>query len=266
MSQGGLAIDRPQIEGQDRVRPLRTAPRLSVVVPAYNEVRTIAEVVRRVRDVRIEKEIIIVDDGSTDGTRKVLEFLASEPANPEQSSQIASPSDSLRVFFQSQNCGKGAALRRGFEEARGEIVIIQDADLELDPQEYSKLIEPIERGEADVVYGSRFLQRPRAGIPFVYLLGNKLLTQTSNVCTGLRLTDVWTGYKVFRRAVLQNIKLCEDRFGFEPEVTAKLAKAGYRVCEVPVSYERRSRDEGKKIGWKDAVRGMWCTLRYSMFL
>ena len=145
-------------------------------------------------------------------------------------------------------------------------MIIQDADLELDPQEYAKLIEPIERGTADVVYGSRFLERPRASIPLLYLLGNKVLTLTSNLCTGLRLTDVWTGYKVFRREVLQSLELREDRFGFEPEVTARIAKAKYRVFEVPVSYECRSRDEGKKIGWKDAVRGMWCTLRYSLFL
>jgi glycosyltransferase involved in cell wall biosynthesis len=235
-----------------------------VVIPVYNEGGTIAEVVRRVQNVGIEKEIIIVDDGSTDGTRKVLERLGDENAKIELLSRITSNSQNLRILLQSKNCGKGAALRRGFEEARGEIVIIQDADLELDPQEYSRLIEPIERGAADVVYGSRFLEPPRDGVPFIYLLGNKLLTKTSNICTGMRLSDVWTGYKVFRRAVLQNIELREDRFGFEPEVTAKLAKAGYRVCEVPVSYKCRSRDEGKKIGWKDAVRGLWCTLRYSM--
>lgn len=266
MSRPLLAVDNPQVEGHDPMKQSRTGPCLSVVIPVYNEVGTIAEVVRRVQDVQIEKEIIIVDDGSTDGTRGVLELLSSDTANPGLPSRAAGTSDNLRVFLQSKNCGKGAALRRGFQEARGNIVIIQDADLELDPQEYSKLIEPIERGAADVVYGSRFLERPRAGVPFLYLLGNKVLTLTSNICTGMRLTDVWTGYKVFRRTVLQNLELREDRFGFEPEVTAKIAKAGYRVCELPVSYACRSRGEGKKIGWQDAVRGMWCTLRYSLFL
>ncbi|MBZ5612972.1 MAG: glycosyltransferase family 2 protein [Acidobacteriia bacterium] len=265
MSRSPLAVDNPQVEGLDRAKP-RTGPRLSVVIPVYNEVGTIAEVVRRVQDVSIEKEIIIVDDGSTDGTRRVLELLSPDNANQEVPSRAGWTSDNLRILLQSKNCGKGAALRRGFQEARGGIVIIQDADLELDPQEYSKLIEPIERGTADVVYGSRFLEPPRDGIPFLYLLGNKLLTQTSNICTGMRLTDVWTGYKVFRREVLRSLELREDRFGFEPEVTARIAKAGYRVCELPVSYACRSRDEGKKIGWKDAVRGMWCTLRYGLFL
>jgi glycosyltransferase involved in cell wall biosynthesis len=258
-------LDRLQAEGTEAFEDRRTGPRLSVVVPVYNEVATIAEVVRRVREVCIEKEILIVDDGSTDGTRQVLERLLSDDAARGKHSPPGCTFD-LRVFLQSKNCGKGAALRRGFQEARGSTVIIQDADLELDPQEYAKLIEPIERGTADVVYGSRFLERPRASIPLLYLLGNKVLTLTSNLCTGLRLTDVWTGYKVFRREVLQSLELREDRFGFEPEVTARIAKARYRVFEVPVSYACRSRDEGKKIGWKDAVRGMWCTLRYSLFL
>ncbi len=258
-------LDRLQVEGEETSTGGRVQPRLSVVIPVYNEVATIAEVVRRVQEVCIEKEILIVDDGSTDGTRQVLERLVSDNANRGQRSSPGWTSE-LRVFLQAKNCGKGAALRRGFQEARGDIVIIQDADLELDPQEYSKLIEPIERGAADVVYGSRFLERPRTGIPWLYLLGNKVLTVTSNLCTGMRLTDVWTGYKVFRREALQSLELREDRFGFEPEVTARIAKAKYRVYELPVSYECRSRDEGKKIGWKDAVRGMWCTLRYGLFL
>ena len=256
------AIVMPEINEEN---PLRTGigPHLSVIIPVYNEVRTIAEVVRRVRNVNVDKEIIIVDDGSTDGTRKVLEFLGTEDVNAEVPSRSA-PSNNVRILLQDKNYGKGAALRRGFENARGEIVIIQDADLELDPAEYAKLIEPIDQGLADVVYGSRFLC-PVDDVPTLYLCGNKVLTKASNLCTGMRLTDVWTGYKVFRRDVLQKIRLEEDRFGFEPEVTAKIARAGYQVFEVPVSYECRSRDEGKKIGWKDAVRGMLCTFRYSLF-
>ena len=260
MSHPVSSVDQSLAEGKVAMDNGRTGPRLSVVIPAYNEVRTIAEVVRRVKEVGIEKEILIVDDGSTDGTRQVLEGLVSGDTDQRASSRWTTD---IRVFLQSQNCGKGAALRRGFQEARGEIVIIQDADLELDPNEYAKLLEPIERGAADVVYGSRFLERPQTSIPFLYLMGNRVLTGTSNLCTGMRLTDVWTGYKVFRREVLQKIELREDRFGFEPEVTARIAKAKYRVVELPVSYECRTRDEGKKIGWKDAVRGMWCTLRYS---
>ena len=266
MSRPLLVVDSLQAAGLSGMEQSQTEPRLSVVIPVYNEVGTIAEVIRRVQDEPLEKEIIIVDDGSTDGTREVLEHLLSGGADPEAHSQLANAADNLRIFLQSKNQGKGAALRRGFQEARGSVVIIQDADLELDPQEYSKLIEPIEQGTSDVVYGSRFSGRSAAGVPFIYLLGNKLLTQTSNICTGLHLTDVWTGYKVFRREVLDSLELREDRFGFEPEVTAKLAKSGYRICELPVSYVCRSRADGKKIGWKDAIRGMWCTLRYSLFL
>ena len=144
-------------------------------------------------------------------------------------------------------------------------MIVQDADLELSPTEYSKLIEPIDLGRADVVYGSRFLDKPRSGVPLLHYLSNKALTLASNILTGLKVTDVWTGYKVFRREVLQQIEIREDRFGFEPEITAKIARGGWRVCEVPVSYAFRSRAQGKKIGWKDAIRGTWCTFRYSFF-
>lgn len=242
--------------------PLNYKPLLSVVVPAYNEAATIAEVIRRVRDVRIEKEIIVVDDGSNDGTRTILQGLCAQQGAIDPDDMA---SDRLRVLFQDRNRGKGAALRRGFQEARGKIVIIQDGDLELDPQEYSKLISPIEQDEADVVYGSRFLGKSRVEIPLLYLAANKLLTMASNILTGLDLTDVWTGYKVFRREVLQTVDLREDRFGFEPEVTAKIAKACCRVRELPVAYVCRSRADGKKISWKDAVRGMWCTLRYGLF-
>ena len=238
-------------------------PLLSVVVPAYNEAATIAELIRRVCDVDVEKEIIVVDDGSADGTGTILRGLSDEQAEKLAADpETSSATNQLRIFFQDKNRGKGAALRRGFQEARGRIVIIQDADLELDPKEYSKLIEPIEQGEADVVYGSRFLGKKKVDIPFRFRAANKILTVTSNILTGLRLTDVWTGYKVFRREILESIDLKEDRFGFEPEITARIARTGCRVTELPVGYTPRSRDDGKKIGWKDAMRGMWCTLRY----
>jgi glycosyltransferase involved in cell wall biosynthesis len=256
-----------------------TCPHLSVVMPVYNEKATIREILQQVCSVDISKEVIIVDDGSTDGTTQLLAELVSSANN---SSELHAPGDQpagalwsgvdrlrdlgrLRIFFQPTNYGKGAALRRGFKEAVGEIVIIQDADLELSPVEYAKLIQPIDDGRADVVYGSRFLGKPRSGVPLMHYLGNKVLTSVSNLVTGLKLTDVWTGYKVFRRQALQEIDIREDRFGFEPEITAKIARRGCRVCEVPVSYAFRSRAEGKKIGWKDAVRGIWCTLRYSFF-
>jgi glycosyltransferase involved in cell wall biosynthesis len=238
-------------------------------MPAYNEMATIEEILARVRAIDIDKEIVIIDDGSTDGTR---DYLAKLVAHIKSAAVLESPAafgrlskvDNIRVIFQEKNCGKGAALRRGFQEARGEVVVIQDADLELDPQEYPKLIAPIDRGDADVVYGSRFLGRSRQGQPFSYYFGNKILTLASNVLTGLKLTDVWTGYKMFRREILQKIHLRENRFGFEPEVTAKIAKCGCRVSAVAVSSTCRGREEGKKIGWKDRVRGMWCTLRYSL--
>lgn len=253
-------------------------PHLSVVMPVYNEKATIREIVQQVCAVEIDKEVIIVDDGSSDGTSELLALLGvSESNGPEKCarSQVAGAVGSsveqlrsrgrLRIFTQTPNQGKGAALRRGFKEAIGDIVIIQDADLELSPSEYARLIQPIDEGRADVVYGSRFLGKPRSGVPFMHYMGNKVLTAASNIVTGLKLTDVWTGYKVFRREPLQAIDIREDRFGFEPEITAKIARKRLRVCEVPVSYTFRSRAEGKKIGWKDAIRGFWCTLRYSFF-
>ena len=268
----------------DRTCEPETRPHVSVVMPVYNEKATIREILQQVCNVDISKEVIIVDDGSTDGTTELLAELvslskiSSTPTTSEPTTrggQLAPPPYSavnrlrdlgrLRVFFQPRNCGKGAALRRGFKEAVGEIVIIQDADLELSPTEYAKLIRPIDEGRADVVYGSRFLGKPRSGVPLMHYLGNKVLTIVSNVVTGLKLTDVWTGYKVFRREPLQEIDIREDRFGFEPEITAKIARKRLRISEVPVSYAFRSRAEGKKIGWKDAIRGIWCTLRYSFF-
>jgi len=243
-------------------------PKLSVVMPAYNEMATIEEILSRVQAIAIDKEIVVIDDGSTDGTRDFLTQLQNHIAAVAGS---ASPApfgrlwkvDNIRVIFQERNCGKGAALRRGFEEARGEVVVIQDADLELDPQEYPKLMGPIEQGVADVVYGSRFLGRSRQGQPFSYYAGNKILTVVSNVLTGLNLTDVWTGYKMFRREVLQKVHLRENRFGFEPEITAKVAKLNVRIYEVGVSYHGRTYAEGKKIGWRDGFRALWCILKYN---
>lgn len=251
------------------LQPETGAPALSVVIPVYNERATIEEVICRVQAVAIEKEIIIVDDGSTDGTRQLLADLdrhINDQTTPFAFSGSDRPfrCDNISIFFQPQNRGKGAAVRRGFREACGDVVIVQDGDLELDPNDYGRLIEPIHEGLADVVYGSRFLGKSRQGVPLPSYIANKILTVASNVLTGLTLTDVWTGYKMFRREILQQIDLCEDRFGFEPEITAKVAKCACRVREVPVSYAVRSRDEGKKIGWKDGVRGIWCTLRYSI--
>jgi glycosyltransferase involved in cell wall biosynthesis len=248
----------------------RTALKLSVVIPVYNERATIEKLLDRVQAVWMEKEIIIVDDGSTDGTREFLRDLERSSRHnpgvlnlPESARQLRT--DNVRVFFHDQNRGKGAALRRGFQEATGRIVIVQDADLEYDPQDYHRLAEPIEQGEADVVYGSRFLGGTHRVLFFWHSVGNKFLTTLSNMLTNLNLSDVWTCYKAFRREVLQDIKLKENRFGFEPEVTAKIAKGEWRIFEVPISYYGRTYAEGKKITWKDGVRAVLCVLRYNMF-
>jgi len=245
-------------------------PEISVVVPVYNEWRTIEPILERIQDVDIEKEIIVVDDGSTDGTREVL--MEVDRCSRQNPAVFTLPStgrllraDNIRVFFQDRNRGKGAALRRGFREARGEVVIVQDADLEYDPQDYHVLLEPIRRGVADVVFGSRFLGGPHRVLFFWHSVGNKVLTLLSNMFTDLNLTDVWTCYKVFRREVIQSIVLREDRFGFEPEVTARVAGGKWRVYEVPVSYYGRTYAEGKKITWKDGAHGIWCVLRYNLF-
>jgi glycosyltransferase involved in cell wall biosynthesis len=226
-------------------------PWLSVVVPVYNERATVEDLLKRVCAVAVDKEIIVVDDGSTDGTRELLIGMQT-------------PDGELRVVLQDRNRGKGAALRRGFEAARGAVIIVQDADLEYDPADYPALLAPIERGVADVVYGSRFLGGPHRVLFFWHYVGNRALTTLSNVFTNLNLSDVWTCYKVFRAEVLQNVRLREDRFGFEAEVTAKVARAKWRVFEVPISYYGRTYAEGKKITWKDGVRGVWCTLRYGL--
>jgi glycosyltransferase involved in cell wall biosynthesis len=224
-------------------------PCLSVVIPCFNEVETVEVVVREVLASPWTAEVVVVDDGSTDGTRAVLAGL-SDPR--------------VRVLLQPENRGKGAALRRGFTEAGGDYVLVQDADLEYDPREFGALVQPLEEGLADVVFGSRFISSaPHRVLYYWHSVGNRLLTTLSNMATNLNLTDMETCYKVFRREVIQSLHLEEDRFGFEPEVTAKVARAGWRVYELGVSYNGRTYAEGKKIGWRDGVRAVWCILKYS---
>ena len=227
--------------------------KLSVVIPVYNEVATVAELVDAVRAAPVEDiEIIIVDDCSTDGTRDILR------------SDIAPLVD--RVLYQDVNRGKGAALRTGFAAVTGDVVVIQDADLEYDPSEYPVLLEPILAGRADVVFGSRFMGgRPHRVVYFWHMVGNRLLTLLSNMSTNLNLTDMETCYKMMRREVLESIDLREDRFGIEPEITAKIAKGRWRVYEVGISYYGRTYEEGKKIGWKDGVRAIYAIARYNFF-
>jgi glycosyltransferase involved in cell wall biosynthesis len=224
--------------------------KLSVVMPVFNEIRTIREIVARVLAVPIPKELIIVDDWSTDGTRDVLEEIQGHPE--------------VVVLLQDRNRGKGAALRAGFAAATGDIVLVQDADLEYDPDEYPKLLKPILDGKADVVYGSRFIGgESHRVLYFWHSVGNKVLTLLSNAVSNLNLTDMETCYKVFRREIIQSIELAEDRFGFEPEVTGKLASIhGCRIYEVGISYAGRTYEEGKKIGWRDGVRAAWCIWKY----
>lgn len=225
-------------------------PLLSVVMPVYNERDTVMEVVDRVLAVPVDKELIMVDDGSTDGTREVLEALSDRPG--------------VRVIFHQRNMGKGAALRTGFAGCHGDIVIVQDADLEYFPEEYPELIEPIQKGWADVVYGSRFLGRKHRVLLYHHYLANKLLTFLSNLSTNLNLSDMETCYKVFRREIIQSIPLKQDRFGFEPEITAKIARRRCRVFEVAISYNGRTYEQGKKIGVKDAFKALWCIFRYAL--
>ena len=226
--------------------------KLSAVMPVYNERATLRQVVERVLVVPLEIELLCVDDGSTDGSREILASLQSE--YPQ-----------LRVFFQPCNMGKGAALRRGIHEATGDFVVVQDADLEYDPAEYPILLEPLLQGKADVVYGSRFLgSGPHRVLYFWHSVGNSILTLLSNCLTNINLSDMETCYKVFRREVIQAIPIEENRFGFEPEITVKIAKRRLRIYEVGISYWGRTYEEGKKIGWKDGVRALWCLLKYSV--
>jgi glycosyltransferase involved in cell wall biosynthesis len=232
-------------------RALPTDYTLSVLIPVYNEVGTLLELLERVREVEIKKEIILVDDGSTDGTVELMH------------TQIENKFTDVKVLFHEKNRGKGAAIRTAIQAATGDYLIVQDADLEYDPREYFNLLEPILDGRADVVFGSRFLGGGAHRVHFFWhRLGNGLLTLLSNMLTNLNLTDMEVCYKVFRREVIQAIPLRCNRFDFEPEITAKVAKRRCRVYEVPISYSGRDYDEGKKIGWKDGVQAIWTILKY----
>ena len=225
---------------------------LSIIIPCYNEINTIKEVIKRVKNSSIKsKQIIIVDDYSTDGTREFLNNLGD---------------DSLKIIFNQRNQGKGAAIAKGIKFATGEVSIIQDADLEYDPDEYEKVINPIIFNKADVVFGSRFQGAgPHRVVYFWHRLGNGFLTLLSNILTDINLTDMETCYKAFRTEILKSIKIREKRFGFEPEITAKVAKMICRIFEVGISYFGRTYEEGKKIGWKDGLRAIWCIIKYNLF-
>lgn len=227
--------------------------KLSVIMPCYNERNSIEEIIKAVLDSPVNKEIIIVDDFSTDGTREILKTKLEEKVT--------------KVLYHDKNMGKGAALRTGIAHATGDIVIIQDADLEYNPQEYPKLIKPILDGRADVVYGSRLSGSDEHRVLyFWHMLGNKFLTLLSNMFTNINLTDMETCYKVFRKDVLTKLRIEEDRFGFESEITAKIAKLKCRIYEVGISYRGRTYQEGKKIGWKDGLRTLWCIIKYNIFV
>ena len=226
--------------------------KLSVVMPVYNEQATLREVISRVLAVPLEIELICIDDGSRDGSREIL-------------SELQSTHPQIRVLLQPRNMGKGAALRRGIQEATGDFVLVQDADLEYDPSDYPALLHPLLEGKADVVYGSRFLgAAPHRVLYFWHYVANRILTLLSNALTNINLSDMETCYKVFRREILQSIPIEEDRFGFEPEITVKVARRRLRIYEVGISYWGRTYEEGKKIGWQDGVRALWCLLKYTL--
>lgn len=224
--------------------------KLSVVVPVYNEKATIHTILERIEQTEFDKEIILIDDYSTDGTREILqnEYAAKH-----------------KLLLHQRNMGKGAALYTGFEHVSGDVVIIQDADLEYDPAEYGKILEPIIQGRADVVYGSRFLGGPHRAIYFWHYAGNKLMTLLSNIFNNINLTDMETCYKAFRAEILKDMKFKSQRFGFEPEFTAKVARRKLKIFEVPISYYGRTYEEGKKITWKDAITAVYCIIKYRFF-
>lgn len=227
--------------------------KLSVIIPVLNEKDTILELLNRVKKTSVElQEIIVVDDGSTDGTTELLKNNATDPL--------------YRIFHHEENQGKGAAIRTGIQHATGDVVIIQDADLEYDPAEYAKLMAPIVDGRADVVFGSRFMGGgPHRVVFFWHMVGNRFLTLLSNMLTNLNLTDMETCFKMFRREIIQSIEIKENRFGLEPEITAKAAKMKCRIYELGISYSGRSYEEGKKISWKDGVRAIYCILKYNLW-
>ena len=222
--------------------------KVTVLLPAYNEINTIKEILRRVQVEGIAEEILVVDDGSTDGTRKILQDLDGK--------------DQIKVIMHEFNQGKGSAIRTGIEHAQGDVIIIQDADLEYDPRDYGALLQPIQEGLAEVVYGSRFLGGPRRPAMFWHMVANKLLTLMTNILYNTILTDMETGYKVFRRHVVSEMKLRSKRFEFEPEFTAKILKRNVRIFEVPITFNPRDYEEGKKIGLKDAFQAVWALLKY----
>lgn len=257
LERASLTLDKAEAHLADAARldeptapqAKRTSLAVSILMPVYNERGTIQEIVRRVRSVGVHQEIVIVDDCSSDGTRDILIEL--------------DRAEDIRVVMHGYNRGKGAALRTAMAHAKGDVLLIQDADLEYDPNDYLSLLAPIERGEADVVYGSRFLENAHQDPSWLHRLGNAALTWASNLTTGQRLTDMETCYKVIRRDALRGMMLREDRFGFEPEITAKLARRKVRLVEAPVAYQSRGYEEGKKIGVRDGLRALWCILRYA---
>lgn len=239
--------------------------KISLVIPVYNEAATLRTLLQRVVALDLDKEIVVIDDGSTDGSRELIreldeKGLAAWLPNPE----LQRGQNTVRAHLQPRNMGKGAALRTGFRLTTGDIIVIQDADLEYDPRDIIRLVEPITAGIADVTFGSRFIGSPRRVLYFWHTVLNRGLTLASNMLNDLNLTDIETCYKAFRADVIKAIEIEEDRFGIEPELTAKVAKARLRIYEVPISYQGRTYAEGKKIGWKDGVRALYCILKYGL--